>query len=133
MDNTIYESFYQLLAQFEILDQFWEDIEYLFNKRRGDKKLITAFETRLRQLADKRERAILLGRSAFELLKKSEGIYSMPVDTNEVNYRVLYSFEKGGTILIHGFFERGGKRKTNYSTAIPAAQKRLKSWRENHE
>ena len=104
MDNTIYESFYQLLAQFEILDQFWEDIEYLFNKRRGDKKLITAFETRLRQLADKRERAILLGRSAFELLKKSEGIYSMHVDTNEVNYRVLYSFEKGGTILIHGFF-----------------------------
>jgi len=44
----------------------------------------------------------------------------------QANIRILYSIDSNGTILLYGFYERGGKQKTNYKNAIPIAQERYK-------
>lgn len=71
------------------------------------------------------------GRLAQEYHKEferiNEEIYSMHVSVKELNVRVLYSFLEDGTILLHAFYERGGKSKTDYTEKLPEASQRKKS------
>ena len=53
------------------------------------------------------------------------GIYSMHVAVASLNIRVLYAFRDPDTILLLAFYERGGKKKTDYTSKIKEAEKRL--------
>lgn len=60
----------------------------------------------------------------FEILSYEDNLYSMHIRDKIFNIRILYSFEKDGTILLHSFNERSGKKATDYATAIPVAKQR---------
>jgi hypothetical protein len=68
--------------------------------------------------------------AGFECLKHSDGeLYSMHLDGRDFNLRILYSFLPDHTpVLLTAFFERGGKRTSDYTPYIPVAKERL-----NHE
>ena len=61
----------------------------------------------------------------FESLKGHSNLYSMKIKL-KLNIRILYSIDKNGTILLYGFYEKGGKRITDYINAIPIALERYK-------
>lgn len=124
------DDFEKLLNYFKIHPKCEKKIIELFKSRGNDVKLLTVFTTRLGQLKELGVSAVKLGRKSFEILKQTNGIYSMHIDTAEVNYRVLYSFTRENSILLHGFFEKAGKKATDYKTAIPIAQHRRKEWEE---
>ena len=60
----------------------------------------------------------------FEPIK--DGIYSMHLDNKIYNIRILYAFlPSQQPALLLAFYERGGKRKTDYSPYIEPAKARL--------
>lgn len=69
----------------------------------------------------------------FEKLLEASNLFSMHIEGKTFNIRILYSFADDGTILLHGFYERAGKQKTDYSTAIPIAQRRLAEMENENE
>ncbi len=67
----------------------------------------------------------------FEKLKNSSNIFSMHIQRKGFNIRILYSFLPDNTILLHGFYEREGKRNTDYSKPIILAEERLKEYNDS--
>lgn len=66
------------------------------------------------------------GNPNFEKLKGSgSGLYSIHIKGNNMNYRILLTCTSSGKILLHTFYERGGKRNSNYAKAIEIAKKRM--------
>lgn len=63
----------------------------------------------------------------FERLKHSGGeLYSMHLDGRDFNLRIVYSFlPDRAPVLLTAFFERGGKRTSDYTPYIPTAKERL--------
>lgn len=123
----------ELLLSFEIRDECLIEIMKWFQKRGNDIDLLAEFETQLSNLKKYgRDAAVVFPSSRFEKLKYkgTEQLFSMHVDTNEVNYRIIYTCLDDGTILLHGFFERAGKKATDYTSAIPKAQTRLQDSKE---
>ena len=67
--------------------------------------------------------------SSFEKLTGvSESLYALKIKTG-CNIRIIFSYERDGSILLLMFEEKEGKRKTDYSEVIPIAIKRLKAAR----
>lgn len=122
-----------LLDSFIVHRKCEEEIADFLQNRPNDIRFLTAFLTRLEQLKEKGVKATDFGRKAFEPLKGTGGLFSMHINTNEVNYRVIYSFVDKKSILLCGFFERERKKSTDYSGQIPKAQQRFKEWRQQHE
>lgn len=62
----------------------------------------------------------------FEKLKGKDahGLYRMKFKM-PCNIRIIYTYGEDGTILLLAFFEKGGKRSTNYSDKLGPAQNRL--------
>ena len=97
-----------------------------------ERKFFTLFATRLKYLNLHGIRAI--EQREFELLGNSNGIYSMHLDSNCFNIRILYSFlPDGSPSLLTCFYERAGKRKTDYSGKISLAADRFKEQLEAYE
>lgn len=67
----------------------------------------------------------------FEKLKNSPNMFSMHIQRKGFNIRILYSFLPDNTILLHGFYEREGKGKTDYSNSIKIAEERFKEYSES--
>lgn len=62
----------------------------------------------------------------FELLGETNGLYSMHLFGKGFNIRILYAFAPNNRpVLLLGFFERSGKKKTDYTQYITLAQQRL--------
>ena len=69
----------------------------------------------------------------IEKLKNSSDLYSMHLESKNFNYRILFSFMENGETLLHLFYERQGKRHTDYSRHTPIAQIRLQELKEELE
>lgn len=67
----------------------------------------------------------------FETIKKS-GLYSMHLAGKGFNIRILYSFlPNRKPVLLLAFYEREGKRKTDYTPYIEPALSRLQQFKED--
>ena len=72
------------------------------------------------------EGANAIGNPGFEKLKHCADLYSMHVDTQSLNIRVLFALRDNNVqLLLLAFNEKEGKRKTDYSQKIPEALRRL--------
>lgn len=71
--------------------------------------------------------------SQFEKLMETTDLFSMHIEGKAFNVRIIYSFADDGTILLHGFYERQGKRATDYSSAVPTAQRRKAEMENDNE
>lgn len=69
---------------------------------------------------------ILLNTEHFEKLTDCPDVYSMKIKRKGCNLRILFSYARNGSILLHSFIEESGKRKTDYSSHTPIARRRLK-------
>lgn len=124
-----------LLDSFECDSECIDEFVDLFNKHGNSSRFLSAFKTRLEQLQQYGAHATdVFPSRMFEILEHgSNGICSMHIVTNEVNYRILYSVFCTGTVLLLGFDKKSGKSKTDYQDNLPKAKQRLCAWKEkNH-
>lgn len=90
-------------------------------KSGSEENIFSIFAQRLIFLSNQGYHAVK--HKEFELLK--DGIYSMHISTTSINLRVLYAFRNSAIVLLCAFFERGGKKRTDYTSRIPEAKARL--------
>ena len=85
-------------------------------------KIFALLTARLLQLSAMGAETVRL--KEFESI--GEGLFSMHLTGSGFNIRILYSFfTNRDPVLLHAFYERGGKNKTDYSTHIPIAKERF--------
>lgn len=110
---------------FKIHPKLVNEISQTLEKTGERKAFLSKFINNLNFLKSYGELAHIQSTDKFEKLKNAENMYSMHIKGKTFNVRVLYSFLSNGTILLHGFDEKSGKKVTDYSKAIPIAEKRL--------
>ena len=131
---TAFKRLIILLRQFRYHEDFVNDLIGLLYNSGQEAAFLKVFEARLKILLQHGANAIRISPQNFEHLKKTgDNLYSMHVDTKDLNIRILYTFEEDGTVLLLPFHERGGKRKTNYTNYIPSALKRKKEYKEGSQ
>lgn len=100
------------------------DLADVFAKSGREAQFLPTFIIRLKELKAFRHKAVSMKPNDFENLSNVNGLYSMHIKKKGINYRIVYTFMAGDIVLLHGFHERAGKRKTNYSTAIATSNVR---------
>ena len=88
----------------------------------NERKFSRLITTRLIQLKEMGVEAVRL--EEFE--KIGDDLYSMHCSGRDFNIRILYSFlPSRQPVLLLAFYERSGKRKTDYTTWLEPAKRRL--------
>ncbi|MBR3933021.1 MAG: hypothetical protein IKJ68_03805 [Clostridia bacterium] len=57
----------------------------------------------------------------LEHLKAYDNMYSLHINTNTQNYRLLFSKSSNKKYFLHMFYERSGKKKSSYESHVPIA------------
>ena len=104
---------------FEFHPAFFDEFVNLIEKSGSEQKLIKQFLFRL-------EAIIALGNIDFgpkwiEHLKKYGNMYSLHLDADSKNYRLLFSKNKQGKYFLRMFYEKSGKRATSYEPNVKIA------------
>lgn len=115
----------EYLGTFRCHANLFDDIVDIIAKSGYERSFFALLIVQLRILAAQGQNAIQF--PGFERLKHADGeLYSMHLDGRDFNLRILYSFLPDHTpVLLTTFFERGGKRTSDYTPYIPAAKERL--------
>lgn len=122
VSQEIFEELRAELEQFILYDGLLKELSKILNGSGVKERFFKMLITRLRFLRQ-------YGKTAQEHHKEYERIdaelYSMHLSSRDFNIRILYSFTSDGCILLHGFYERGGKKNTDYTKSLPIAKSRL--------
>lgn len=115
----------EYLGTFRCHANLFGDIVDIIARSGYERSFFALLIVQLRILAAQGQNAIQF--PGFERLKYAEGeLYSMHLDGRDFNLRILYSFLPDHTpVLLTTFFERAGKRTSDYTPYIPAAKERL--------
>lgn len=115
----------EYLGTFRCHANLFGDIVDIIARSGYERSFFALLIVQLRILAAQGQNAIQF--PGFERLKHAEGeLYSMHLDGRDFNLRILYSFLPDHTpVLLTTFFERAGKRTSDYTPYIPAAKERL--------
>lgn len=115
----------EYLGTFRCHTNLFDDIVDIIARSGYERSFFALLVVQLRILAAQGQNAIQF--PGFERLKHAGGeLYSMHLDGRDFNLRILYSFLPDHTpVLLTTFFERGGKRTSDYTPYIPAAKERL--------
>jgi hypothetical protein len=120
--DTIFDN-----AQFEVHPEFTDEFILLISKS-GDKDIIIdKFETLL-DVINKLGCCNMCKHKQIEKLQSCRNLYSLHIETKNSNYRVLFSIIKSGKILLHTFYEKEGKKVTEYQSHVPIAKTRLDNY-----
>jgi len=93
---------------------------------------IKHFVKRLIILSQKGKNAISCGYKLFERIDSE--LYSMIFLEDELNIRILYAFlPNGEPVLLMAFYERSGKRHTDYTIPKTIAMQRLNEIKEGQK
>lgn len=111
-------------SAFSVHPELIGEIMNLIKQSGMEAAFFTMLITRLKMLCEHRTDAHILASRNFEHL--DQGIYSMHLQTGQFNIRILYALEQDQTVLLHAFYERQGKNKTDYTGKINLALARLK-------
>ncbi len=104
--------------------QIENDMESIFNKGHTmPTRVYEAFILRSKYLEKYKGQCIQLDSKNYELLKNTNGLYSMRIKTGEYNIRVLFVFVAKNPLLLSVFWEKG---KNDYKSFIERAQRRFK-------
>jgi len=116
--NRLFEKF-----NFIVHAECINDLVNILQNEGNSGVFLSCLDTRLKSLE-------LLGYEAtklnsFEKLTNNKNLYSIKFKGKH-NIRILYSYnEKSNECLLLSFFEKTGKRKTEYSHYIPTARRRF--------
>ena len=105
-----------------------DELLSLISKSGNEMQFFKLLVLRLRQLSMKGIEATLL--TEFEPLQ--DGLYSMHMSGKGFNIRIIYSFlPNKQPVLLLAFYERGGKRRTDYTPHMEPALSRLREMKED--
>lgn len=111
-------------------DSFFADLLSLLDGAGSEKSFFKTLVTRLLVLNTCGVTAI----NSKEFERIGELLYSMHFPGKDRNIRILYAFlSDERPVLLCAFFERAGKRRTDYSAHIPVALERLSEMKEEYE
>ena len=115
----------EYLGTFRCHASLFGDIVDIIARSGYERSFFALLIVQLRILAAQGPNAIKF--PGFERLRHADGeLYSMHLDGRDFNLRILYSFLPDHTpVLLTTFFERAGKRTSDYTPYIPAAKERL--------
>ncbi len=115
--KELLESFFGNMFLFhpEFLVEYGELI-----KKSGEEKKITNLLVK-RLLAIKELGHPDDGLPWLEHLKSYDNMYSLHINTNTQNYRLLFSKSSNKKYFLHMFYERSGKKKSSYESHVPIA------------
>lgn len=108
--------------RFEFHPKFYEEFSELVAKSGQAKKIISVFIGKLYAIIELGD--IDYGTKWLEHLKEYDNMYSLHVDTNNKNYRLLFSKKSKKKYFLHMFFEKSGKEATSYDKHVPIAIER---------
>lgn len=106
------------------------DINNMLNKSGNEKIFISLLTARISMLDQAGQNVIYSADRNFESLKNETELYSMHLTIKRNAYRILFSFLDDGSVLLCGFTEKQGKRKTDYTASKQIARRRLHEIRE---
>lgn len=124
MDNidikTLLEKMF--VNTFEFHPKFYDDFVELVTKSGQEKKIIKILINKLSAIIELGDRDY--GTKWLEHLKEYGNMYSLHIDTNNKNYRLLFSRKSNKKYFLHMFFEKSGKGDTSYAKHVPIAMER---------
>lgn len=113
----------EILSGIDLHKSLVDEIIDIIAKSGNELQIFKQFKKLLRILLDLGVNAI----QHLEFERLNEAMYSMHIDGKGYNLRILYAFlPSGSPTLLLCFYERGGKRVTDYTTYIDPAKTRLK-------
>lgn len=129
-EDAVLKFLYYLLGSFQYCEAMVEELSCCIAKHGNEKRVFNMLIKRLRQLADLGEIAIKL--DGFERI--DETIYSLHLQGNDYNIRILYSFlPNKEPVLLLAFPERSNHRNTDYTTYLDPARDRFHAVMEEYE
>lgn len=102
------------------VEEYNRIVQYKPNRKNIDSKVLALLDFIIRDT----DPSVFCRHKCIENLKDANDLFSMKIKT-DCNIRILFSLEKDGTILLHSFEEKAGKKVTEYSSAIETAKGRL--------
>ena len=110
------------LSQFSFHPVLEHELLRLIAETGSESRFFKLLALRIRQLSLKGAQATAL--EEFEQLNSS--IFSMHLTSQSFNIRILFSFlPNDKPVLLLAFYERAGKRRTDYTGRISEAEERL--------
>ena len=104
---------------FQFHPAFYEEFSELVQKSGEEKRIINVLVRRLLSIIELEN--IDYGLKWLEHLKKYGNMYSLHIDTQRKNYRLLFSKKDDKKFFLHMFYERSGKDDTSYAKHVPIA------------
>ena len=116
-----------LLAGIEIFPGFIDELVDIIALSGREMSFIKRLAARLAVLAE----LGVLATAHKEIEPIEQGIFSLHVTDRDYNIRILYGFlPNGAPVLLLPFYERGGKKKTDYTPYVMPAAERLREAKE---
>lgn len=114
----------EILSQIRYHPNVLSELTKILAKSGIEQKFLQLFLTHLTQERELGIDAIKL--EEFERIE--DGINSMHLAvSSQMNIRILYSYlPDRSLVLLHAFYKRSRKRKTDYQSALPVAKQRLR-------
>lgn len=121
-----------ILNNVQCHEKVFEEIADLVIKKGISEQFVKLLEKNMTLI---RELGIGVTRTSnFEVLKKTEGLYSMKFKGKNMNLRMLYSYDFDRDILfLHCFYEKSDSKKYRYDDHVPIALSRKKEMEEDYE
>ena len=120
--ENVFQALLRYLSNFLLFPSFISELADIIAGSGYEKKFFNLLISRLIQLSALGINAIQL--KEFENIGR--GLYSLHLYKKEFNIRFLYAFMPNGQpVLLLPFFERAGKKKTDYTPYIEPALSRL--------
>lgn len=127
--DSVIAKLLEYLSEFLYHDLMFSELIDLIAKTGQEKKFFSQLVIRLRHLSCFGVQAET--HDGFENIGK--GLFSMHFEGKEYNIRILFSFMPNGQpALLLSFYEREGKRKTDYTHLLEPAISRLKQMKEDY-
>ena len=105
--------------KFRFHPEFIEEYDRLVKESGEEEKINNLLVRRLSAIIELGNRDY--GLKWLEHLKDYGNMYSLHVDTNTQNYRLLFSKSSNKKYFLHMFYERSGKKKSSYESHVPIA------------
>ena len=97
---------------FEFHPKFFDEFEELIKGTGSERKILKEFLNRLHMIIELD--GIDYGLKWLEHLKSYDNLYSLHLNADSKNYRLLFSKNKKGKIFLCAFYERSGKKNSSY-------------------
>lgn len=122
--DQLYKLLSELLSEFHCSTEFLDELASILKNSGVEVKFIAVLFTRLNKLKEYGLTVINNCPRQFEKLKNTNDLYSMHINTGNLNVRILFVFIFDTPVLLAAFYERQGKKRTDYSAYIPIAESR---------